>query len=225
MSGNTRVGQEPSVLLWAAVRIYREGLCAALGSDPRIANVAAVADAPSCREALARLTPSVLVLDALADEALSVARSVRGSSTCVIALGIAETEPEVLAFAAAGVSAYVTREQPLDALIAAIVGVARGEARCTPRIVGILLRHVAQLAGEGERGECRPVHLTRREAEILSLVADGLTNKQIAFRLSIELPTVKNHVHNILEKLGVDSRTQAVAVTSRAEPPVAITAI
>ena len=180
----------------------------------------------SCREALARLTPSVLVLDALADEALSVARSVRGSSTCVIALGIAETEPEVLAFAAAGVSAYVTREQPLDALIAAIVGVARGEARCTPRIS----RNPAAPASpswraSGSVAECRHVHLTRREAEILSLVADGLTNKQIAFRLSIELPTVKNHVHNILEKLGVDSRTQAVAVTSRAERPVAITAI
>jgi DNA-binding NarL/FixJ family response regulator len=185
----------------------------------------AVASANACRDALSRLDPSVLVLDAVADEALAVARSVREAPTGVIALGITEQEPEVLAFAEVGVSAYVTREQSLDGLIAAIVAVAGGEARCTPRIAGILLRHVASLAGERERQECRSVHLTPREAEILSLVTSGLTNKQIARELAIELPTVKNHVHNILEKLGVCSRTQAVAVTAGAQPTVAITAV
>ncbi len=211
------------ILLWSGVRIYREGLCAALAEHPRIASVAAVADAAACWEALALMHPHVLVLDVGADDALAVARSLRDSPTGVIAFGVAEEETEVLAFAEVGVSAYVTREQPLDGLIAAIVAVAEGEARCSPRIAGMLLRHVASLAGERERNECRSVHLTRREAEILSLVTSGLTNKQIARELSIELPTVKNHVHNILEKLGVGSRTQAVAVTSGTRPAVAIT--
>lgn len=213
------------VLLWSGVRIYREGLHSALADDPRITSVTAVADSAACREALALLHPNVLVLDAVADGALAVARSARNSSTGVIALGVAEEEPEVLALAEVGVSAYVTREQPLDGLVAAIVAVAEGEARCTPRITGILLRHVASLAGERERraGEARQVHLTRREAEILSLVTSGLSNKQIAHQLSIELPTVKNHVHNILEKLGVRSRAQAIIATSGAEPAVAVT--
>jgi two-component system nitrate/nitrite response regulator NarL len=211
------------VLLWTSVRVYREGLQAALEPDPRIASVAAVADAESCRRELTRLVPDVLVVDVHAEGGLAVARSVRDLPTSVITLGVAEAELEVLAFAEAGVSAYVTREQSLDSLIGAIVAVAGGEARCTPRIAGILLRHVASLAGEREGRERRNVHLTRREAEILSLVTTGLTNKQIALELSIELPTVKNHVHNILEKLGVGSRMRAVAVTSGMEPTVAIT--
>jgi DNA-binding NarL/FixJ family response regulator len=214
--------QPLQVLLWSGVRIYREGLQTALEADPRIDRVAAAADSVECEHALASLMPAVLVLDALAENALAVARSLRDTATGVVALGVAESEPQVLAFAEAGVSAYVTREQPLDGLVTSIVAVARGEARCTPRIAGILLRHVASLAGERERREHRPVHLTRREAEILSLLGYGMTNKQIARELSIELPTVKNHVHNILEKLDVSSRVQAVAVTAGATPTVAI---
>jgi DNA-binding NarL/FixJ family response regulator len=214
--------QTLQVLLWSSVRIYREGLKAALEADARIGRVTAAADAVECERALASLVPNVLVLDALAENALVMARSLRDTATGVVALGVAESEPQVLAFAEAGVSAYVTREQPLDGLIASIVAVAGGEARCTPRIAGILLRHVASLAVEREREEQRPVRLTRREAEILSLLGYGLTNKQIARELSIELPTVKNHVHNILEKLEVSSRVQAVAVTAGAIPTVAI---
>jgi DNA-binding NarL/FixJ family response regulator len=210
------------VLLWAGVRIYREGLRAALEADPRIGRVEAVADASECRRALRELAPGVLVVDALADDALALARSVRGTSTGVVALGVAEAEPLVLAFAEAAVSAYVTREQPLESLIGSIVAVASGEARCTQKIAGILIRHVASLAGEREQRERRRVHLTAREAEILSLLAAGLTNKQIAQRLSIELPTVKHHVHHILEKLDVHSRAQAVAVTTGMSPSVSI---
>ena len=210
------------VLLWAGVRIYRDGLCAALEADPRIGKVAAVADAAECRRALHAAVPEVLVLDALADDALDVARSVRDGLTGVVALGVAEAEPLVVALAEAGVSAYVTREQPLETLIGSIVAVASGEARCTHKIAGILLRHVASVADEREKRERHRVRLTRREAEILSLVAEGLTNKQIAQRLSIELPTVKNHVHRILEKLDVQSRAQAVAATTGVTPLVSI---
>ncbi len=210
------------VLLWSGVRIYREGLLAALQADPRIDRVIAVADAADCERALAQFAPRVLVLEALAEDALAVARGVQTSDTGVVALGVSEAEPQVLAFAEAGVSAYVTCEQPFDGLVASIIAVAGGEARCPPRIAGILLRHVASLAGERELGECRRVHLTKREAEILSLLSAGMTNKQIARELSIELATVKNHVHNILDKLEVHSRMQAVAVTSGARPTVAI---
>lgn len=210
------------VLLWTAVRIYREGLCTALDSDPRIGSVLAVADAAECRNALHALRPSVLVLDVHDEDALAVARCAREMPTGVVALGASETEREVLAFAEAGVSAYVTREQTLNGLIDSIVAVACGEVRCPPKIAGILLRHVASLGGGPERAETRRVRITRREAEILALMTEGLSNKQIALQLSIELPTVKNHVHNILEKLGVRTRAQAVAVTSGVRPTVAI---
>lgn len=210
------------VLLWTAVRIYRDGLCAALDSDPRIDGVLTVADAAECRHALHALRPDVLVLDGHDEDALAVARCAREMPTGVVALGASEIEREVLAFAEAGVSAYVTCEQALSGLIDSIVAVACGEVRCTPKIAGILLRHIASVGGRPERAETRHVRLTRREAEILALVTEGLSNKQIALQLSIELPTVKNHVHNVLEKLGVRTRSQAVAVTSGVRPRVAI---
>lgn len=208
----------PDVILWTSVRIYREGLLAGLAADPRIAEVTAVGDAAGCLTALERSQTTVLVLDLASDEALGVIRSLRDSETAVVALGVAEAEPEVLALAEAGVAAYVTREQPLDELVAAIVAVALGEATCPPRIAGMIMRRLALLAERRERPLRAAEELTRRETEILTLMSAGLSNKEIARDLSIELSTVKNHVHRILEKLGVSSRARAVALTSSSAP-------
>jgi two-component system nitrate/nitrite response regulator NarL len=208
----------PDVVLWTGVRIYREGLLAGLAADPRIARVTAVGDATSCRSALTGCQTTVLVLDIATEEALTVIRSLRDSGTAVVALGVAEAEREILAFAEAGVAAYVTREQALDELVVTIVAVAQGEARCTPRIAGMIVRRLALLAEPREPPLRATDELTRREAQILSLMSTGLSNKEIARQLSIELSTVKNHVHRILEKLGVSSRAQAVALTSSAVP-------
>ena len=209
-------------LVWIPVRIYREGLLHALRDDPRIEGVAAPCDARACRDELLTLRPTVLVVDATAPEALQLAREARDAGVGVVALGIAEQERDVLAFAEAGVAAYVTLDDPLETLLSAMRDVALGDATFSPRIAGMVLRHVASLATAREQSSRRTVHLTRREVEILRLVGEGLTNKQIAAALSIELPTVKNHVHHILEKLGAGSRARAIALTSGAQPEVAV---
>ncbi len=100
--------------------------------------------------------------------------------------------------------------------------VAPGEMRCSPVVGAILLRRVASLAAERRRtppenGSPRPAYLTPRELETIALVDAGRSNKQIAQRLQIELPTVKNHVHRVLEKLLVTRRGDAVAAF-RARP-------
>ena len=209
-------------LLWIPVRIYREGLLHALRDDPRIDAVAAPCDACACREELLTLHPAVLVVDAGSPAALELARGARDAEVGVVALGIIEHERDVIAFAEAGVAAYVTLDDPLDTLLRAIRDVALGDATFSPRIAGMVLRRVASLATERERSSRRVVHLTRREVEILELVGEGLTNKEIAAALSIELPTVKNHVHHILEKLGAGSRARAIALTAGAQPEVAV---
>jgi DNA-binding NarL/FixJ family response regulator len=210
------------VLLWTPVRIYRDGLLSTLRRDERIARVTAPADPGACRDALLALRPAVLVVDATGPEAVDLARIAGAGGTGVVVLGIVEHEREVIAFAEAGVAAYVTLDEPLERLLRTISDIASGDTMCSPRITRILLRHVAALAGERERTARRTVHLTRREVEILRLVGEGLTNKQIAAALTIELPTVKNHVHHILEKLGAGSRARAVALTSGAQPEVAV---
>jgi two-component system nitrate/nitrite response regulator NarL len=215
-------GRTINIVVWTPVRIYRDGLVSALARDERILDVAAPADTAGCREALGTLDPAVLVVDATAPEAPELAAAARGIQTPVVVLGIVEREREVVAYAEAGVAAYVTLDDSLDVLLRTIHEVSAGDATCSPRIAGMLLRHVASLATERDRVTRRTVHLTRREVEILDLVGEGLSNKQIAATLSIELPTVKNHVHHILAKLGVQSRARAVALTSGSRPEVGV---
>jgi DNA-binding NarL/FixJ family response regulator len=120
---------------------------------------------------------------------------------------VPETEHDVIPCAEAGVAACLPRETTLADLSATIERVAAGESNASPRVAAMLLRRIATLA---ERNSPE-ANLTAREEEILVLIDDGLSNKQIARRLSIELPTVKNHVHNILEKLHVHRRYEAAA--------------
>jgi len=110
-----------------------------------------------------------------------------------------------------GIAGFVTSEASVAELVAAIESVARGESLCSPSVVAALLRRLGSLARSwAEADPTQP--LTRREREILELIDEGLSNKQIAQRLRIELPTVKNHVHNILGKLGVRRRAEAAAL-------------
>jgi two-component system, NarL family, nitrate/nitrite response regulator NarL len=210
------------VLLWSAVRIYRDGLAGSLTLDDRIGRVTAVADPQACREAVAQAEPAVAVIDAGSAHAVDVAAELRTCGVGVVALGITVAEADVVALAEAGVVAYLTQEQALEDLVHAILTVARGETDCGPRVAALLLRHVASHAGESRGRDERIVRLTRRELEILQLMDQGLTNKQIGLRLSIELPTVKNHVHHILQKLGAGTRAEAVALTRGARPDVAV---
>src|SRR5262249_7739110 len=83
----------------------------------------------------------------------------------------------------------------------------RGEARCPPRLAATLFRRVAALANAND-GAAAFLALTQRERQIVKLLEEGLSNREIAGRLGIELATAKNHVHNILEKLHVSRRSQ-----------------
>ena len=108
-------------------------------------------------------------------------------------------------------SGYVTRDSSLNELSAAVLGVADGGPLCSPRMVATFLRRIAVLSSE-QQADSAEAALTTREVEIVRLIERGLSNKQIAHELCIELPTVKNHVHHILEKLNVSGRTEAAAL-------------
>ena len=137
----------------------------------------------------------------------------------VVALGVPEDESEVIACAEAGAAGLVTLEGSLDDLEAMLESVGRGETLCSPRVAAALLRRVAALADDhAASGHAR---LTAREREIVQLVDRGLSNKEIARELQIELTTVKNHVHNILDKLHVRRRADAAARVRRGRVPAA----
>jgi DNA-binding NarL/FixJ family response regulator len=161
-------------------------------------------------DALLTQEVDVVVVDASTSAGTATARRLAEDPDLadVVIVGTPDTEEEVLALAQSGVTGFVDRDAGSEELIETIESCVRGEVRCAPRVSGILLR---QVRGRSEASTQDVSRLTAREQEIVALIAEGLSNKEIAARLFIEVATVKNHVHNILEKLDVSRRTEAVA--------------
>jgi two-component system, NarL family, nitrate/nitrite response regulator NarL len=201
-----------SVLIVSEVRLYREGLAELLA---RRGTLHVIGTAIHTADALTRaceLEPAIVVLDYAAADSLSFSRALTQvrPDIRVVALGLPDSDDAVLAFAEAGIAGYVAREGSVDDVVAAIESAARGELRCSPQLAGTILRRLAWRAAVG--GEMAPRSaLTCRETEIVRLIDQGLSNKEIAVRLGIEVATVKNHVHNLLEKLRVHRRAEAAA--------------
>jgi two-component system nitrate/nitrite response regulator NarL len=204
------------VLVIAGIRFYRDGLAATLAGLPEVGTVRTAAGGGDGLAAVRWGEPDIVLLDMGLPDAVPMARALSrvAPRTSIVALGLQETEDQVLACVEAGITGYVGRESSLGDLVRAVRAAARGEAVCSARISGSLMRRVAAVAGAVP--SARPTRrLTAREREIVELIANGLVNREIADRLGIELCTVKNHVHNILDKLGVTNRA-AVAAFARA---------
>jgi DNA-binding NarL/FixJ family response regulator len=208
-------GAIPRVLVVSDVLLYREGLAASLGRDGRLE----VAAAASCSDSFAaahQLSPCALLVDASAASGLALARRVHSAcpSIRLIGFGISEEGGDVIACAEAGLVAFVDRNGTIEVLVAAVLAALRGELACSPRVAAMMCDRLASLAvTRSDVG----VPLTRREREVAALIAEGLSNKEIAIDLRIGPATVKNHVHNILEKLNV--RRRAAIVSRLREAP------
>jgi DNA-binding NarL/FixJ family response regulator len=201
----------------AQIRVYREGLALLLGGVDGIEVVAAISDGSTAAISTLRAArPTIALVDATGDDAELLLRRVAEGvpRVTVVALAIPEVASVVVACAEVGVAAYVTRDSSLAEVVETVRRAARGEAVIAPHIGHALMERVHVLAGSRSDEQAR-AQLTRREREVIELIDSGLSNKQIALHLSIELATVKNHVHNILGKLGVERRAEAAATLRR----------
>ena len=194
-----------SVLVVGDVRVHREGLALLLANDARLVVVGCVDvdAAASSRQA------DVEVVLVTAHAHVDLGRIARASRAAVVALGVPEAEEDVVALAEAGVFGFVERDATLDEVVADVESAARGDPSCPPRVAAALLNRLTLLAQRAT--EPTDSTLTARERQVVELIDDGLSNKEIAQRLHIEVATVKNHVHNILEKLQVSRRGEAGA--------------
>lgn len=204
------------LILVADVCLYREGLAhsLALRADAHVLGTAA--DGPAALELVRRHGGALVLLDMVTPGAPGIARDVRDADSLarVVALAVDECHDQVLACAEAGLAGYVPRTATMEELIETLQRVARGELVCPPSITGSLFRRVGALAGRPEppaSAPAPPPHLTPRECEIVALIDQGLSNKEISRRLRIGPSTVKNHIHNLLEKLHVSRRGAAAA--------------
>ena len=131
----------------------------------------------------------------------------------LLLIGMSDESEQFLAAIRAGVAGYLLKEASAAEVVAAVRATFRGEAVCPPKLCAALFHYVSKAGlyahGAGEIVAGRP-SLTLRQQRLIALVADGLTNKEIACRLNISQFTVKNHIHRILRNVDADSRTQAV---------------
>jgi DNA-binding NarL/FixJ family response regulator len=204
------------VLILAEVGVHRDALAGSLGGNGRCDVVGVAAGLDDALAALEEVRPEIVLVDMPMPAGANAVRALVSAApqAKVVAVEVSEAESDVIALAEAGAAGYVTREASTEDLVAVVEAASRGEVLCSPGIAGTLLRRVGTLARE-RRPEPIEGPLTARELDVLCLIEEGRSNKEIARALSIELPTVKNHVHSILEKLDVRRRTAAVAHARR----------
>jgi two-component system nitrate/nitrite response regulator NarL len=197
-----------SVLIIASIRIYREGLALMLTQHGSFTIAGIASDRPQSLVYLSESRPDLVLLDLTTPDSAAAMRDVARlrPDVPIVALGVGDAEQDKLSCVEAGVAGLVSRDASFGDLIAALECAARGELQCSPQFAGSLLRRVAALAAARE-ATTSPERLTARECEIVRLLEQNLSNKEIAVRLGIEVATVKNHVHNLLDKLQVHRRT------------------
>jgi DNA-binding NarL/FixJ family response regulator len=204
------------VLIVEEIQLMCHMLAALLEDE---SDVEVVGCATTVKEALGQIQncDMILVNSALPDQgALTLSRAVTrlDPAVKVLVVGLSEVEPAVLEYIEAGAAGFVLREDSTEALLKHIRSAHRDAALISPRIAAALMSRINELANwvpEQEQQRSNLEELTPRERQVLFLVGQGLSNKEIAEQLYIQPGTVKNHVHNIFKKLNVNSRQDAAA--------------
>jgi two-component system, NarL family, nitrate/nitrite response regulator NarL len=186
------------ILVVSDVRVVQEGLHSVLAQRNGV-DIISTVDVRHARDQNAQLNPDIVLVDAARSESIGIVQALVAASphTKVVAFGVKEIDAEILALAAAGTAGWVRDSAASGDMIQALERVLREESQCRGRTVSNDPAHT--------------MPLSRRELQIAHLIENGLTNKQIGRQLGIEAATVKNHVHNMCDKLQVHRRGEVAA--------------
>jgi DNA-binding NarL/FixJ family response regulator len=206
--------------------VVREGIVMLLGLLPGIEVVGSAGDGEEALRLVAELAPDVVLMDLRMPRCDGVEATRRVCAehpgTQVVVLTTYADDDSLFPALRAGARGYLTKDADADEIVRAVEGVMSGDAGLSPQVQRRLLERLAE-RGDADRGEPEretaagplPDGLTPREAEILALVAEGLSNPEIARRLQIAPATVKTHINNLFAKTAVRDRAQAVRYAYR----------
>jgi DNA-binding NarL/FixJ family response regulator len=221
VSDQSRGGDDPiRVLIADDQALFRRGLFVVLGTEP---DIEVVAEAENGEQAVARaeeLAPDVVLMDVRMPRTsgIEAASRIRDTlpTTKILMLTVSDEEDDLYEAIKAGANGYLLKEISVEEVAEAIRAVVQGQSLISPSMASKLLMEFNSLAKRAARQEQLPAPvLTARELEVLKLVARGMSNKDVADQLFISENTVKNHVRNILEKLHLHSRMEAVMYAVR----------
>lgn len=175
--------------------------------------LSAVWDLRSLRASLSELTPDIVLVSLTARDAEALVTVARQGwpRAKVIVIDVSEDdEAGIVGCAEAGVAGYHLRSESVDDLLDLMARILNDESYCSPGVSAVLIKRLSTLAAH-RKPEPKELVLTAREVQVLQMLEIGFSNRDIADRLCIALHTVKNHVHSVLNKLGVSTRAQAAA--------------
>jgi DNA-binding NarL/FixJ family response regulator len=201
------------VLVCDDEEMVRTGLRLVLDREPDIEVVAEASDGLAALDAIERFAPDVVLMDVRMPrlDGIEATRRSAGSSSRILVLTTFDEDQYVYEALAAGASGFLLKYAPADELVRAIRVVASGEAMLAPSVTRRLIEAFTKRRTDTASRDAVAT-LTAREAEVLKLVARGMSNTEIADALFVSRATVKTHVASILEKLGARDRVQATAV-------------
>ncbi len=203
--------------------LFRRGLRMVLEDEPDIVVAAEVGDGQSAVDVAAEEAPDVVVMDVRMPRlsGIEAATKIRDvlPATKILMLTISDEEDDLYEAIRAGANGYLLKEISIDEIGDAVRSVHAGQSLISPSMASKLLNEFAAMIQreEDEKEQVPPPRLTPREMEVLEHVAKGMNNREIAGALFISENTVKNHVRNILEKLHLHSRMEAVVYAVRAK--------
>lgn len=199
-------------------RLLREGLAAMIHSQPGFKVLAASADVDEALQRVRDAKPDVVLLDfGLEDhDSLRLTTTIREAvpAARVIVMGLMPLQEDVADYVRAGASGFIMKDASFEEFFATIESVAAGSEVLPPELTNSLFVQIVRNAvGSAQAPVLESVRLTNRERQVIDLLAEGLSNKDIASRLHIAVHTVKSHVHNVLEKLALHTRLEVAAFT------------
>lgn len=199
-------------------RLVREGITEMLNELPDVKVVLALTTFETGM--LKAADPQVVLLDIGLQDAncLEVAETVRHEmvDTQIIVMDLLPVHEEIAQFVNIGVAGFILKDATFEDFVATIRSVAEGHRVLPPRMTGTLFSQIAQTAVKlGRASVLEAVHMTKRELEVIALIAEARSNKEIAQQLGIATETVKSHVRNVMEKLALHSRLQIASYAYR----------
>jgi DNA-binding NarL/FixJ family response regulator len=199
------------VVIFTPIRLLGDGLARYLEGKQNISIVKITDNMEELRAILSNNQIDVILIDVTQPIDLDDVRSiaVSASGVAIIALGLQEQRQDVIRCGRAGFSGYVPREASVDVVAKVMDDAVAGRLACPAEISNGLLRALfrAEAPAERHRNEAA---LTKREGDVLRLIGQGMTNKEIARELKLSVATVKHHVHNLLKKMNLPRRAQAM---------------
>ena len=202
------------ILLIEDNRLLRDGIAAMLKKQPDMQTVATVGNGDNILSMVGKYHPHLVLLDLglRSQNSVQVVKLTRRNfpETKIIVMDLIPLQSDVLEFVRAGVSGFILKDANVSDFFKTIRTVSKGGKVLPPHLTGTLFSQIVDHAINGSSASVinQSVRMTKRERQVVELIADGFTNKEIAQKLHLSPYTVKSHVHNILEKLALNTRVQ-----------------